>query len=231
MGCTNCTRLLLLGHACWAYVTGQLAAYSTGVKPNLYLLLLLGMLPDIDLVLGIFGVQHRTVTHSLLFWSILFGPFFARYRLAALPYFVAVAQHILLGDLVVGRTDILWPLDLRLGLGLPILSPVNLALEAGGLVLFVALSLKTKDLLLTRSAALAIIVIVPLAGFSTIASFSEYLLPVFLEGSDARHLERNLPALLVNPGLQAAVFLHLALIATIVLPFLISKKAVTQKLE
>jgi membrane-bound metal-dependent hydrolase YbcI (DUF457 family) len=212
--------LLLLGHACWAYITGRLAAHTLGVKPNLYLLLILGMLPDVDLVLGVFDVQHRTLTHSLLFWSLLFGPFFMRYRLRAVPYFVAVAQHILLGDLVVGRTDILWPLDVRTGLGLPILSPINLGLEAVGLALFVVLSLKNRDRVLTRSIVLPILVIAPLAGFVALASFSDYFLPIFLEGSDARHLERNLPSLLDNPNLQVAVVLHLGLIVIILLSFM-----------
>ena len=180
----------------------------------------MGMLPDIDLVLGVFGVEHRTITHSLLFWSLLFGPFLVKYRLRAIPYFVAVAQHILLGDLLVGRTDILWPLEVRTGLGLPILSPINLGMEAAGLVLFVVLSLKNRDLVKTRSIVLPILVIAPLAGFVALASFSGFFLPIFLEGSDARHLERNLPTLLNNPNLQVAVVLHLGLIAILLLSFM-----------
>lgn len=177
------------------------------------------MLPDFDLALGVFNIQHRTLTHSLIFWSILFVPVFAKYRWSALPYFVAVTQHIFFGDLIVGRTAILWPLDFRLGLGLSVLSPLNLALEAAGLAMFSVIALKRKELLSKSSIALRIMVIAPLLGFVALASFSDYLLPVFLEGSDAKHLEKNIPNFLVNPNLQVAILLHLALAGIVLSSF------------
>ena len=84
------------------------------------------MLPDIDLLLGPFGIPHRTLTHSIIFWSLLFVPFFVKYRVAAFPYFVGVASHILFGDLIVGRTVFLWPwTEVVVGAGLSIFSPVT----------------------------------------------------------------------------------------------------------
>jgi len=195
---------------------GRLAGNRLGVQPNLYLLLLMGMLPDIDLVLGAFGLQHRTLTHSILFWSLLFAPVFVKYRVDAIPYFVAVSQHVLFGDLLVGKTSIFWPiLDARFGLVLPIFSPVNLALEGAGFAMFCFFAIRNGDLELRKLSPLAVMVIIPLIGFVVLATFSESLLPIFLEGSDANLLERNLPGLLANPVFQAAVILHLALIAII----------------
>lgn len=212
--------MLLLGHACWAYVTGRLAGYGVGTRPNLYLLLFVGMIPDFDLVLGIFGVPHRTFTHSVLVWTIVFIPLLAKYKTRAIPYFVAVVQHILLGDLIVGRTSIFWPfVEPRLGLALPILSPVNLALEAAGLAIFVVMGLRNHELFSQQKSYLALLPVLPIILFVVLASFGGLLLPLIMEGSDARHLERNIPALLQNPNLQAAVVMHLALSAVILTSF------------
>ena len=169
------------------------------------------MLPDVDLLLGVFGVQHRTFTHSLIFWSVAFAPFFLKYRLTAIPYFVAVAQHILLGDLVVGRTSILWPISDGVGLGLSLLSPITLALEGVGLALFIVLATRDKEPL-KKCPLKQILVLLPLGGFIAIALIGDLVLPVILEGTDARYLERSLPTLLGGWGLQISVVLHLGLI-------------------
>ena len=176
------------------------------------------MLPDIDLLLGVFDIQHRTLTHSLIFWSVLFTPVFLKYRRTAVPYFVAVVQHILFGDLVVGRTSILWPIaDFRPGLGLSILSPISLALEAIGLAVLLVFVISGRASP-KKSLSLLVIATVPLAAFVVLASLGDFLPPIILEGSDARYLERNLPTL-ENPALQFAIFLHIVLIALILVAF------------
>ena len=189
------------------------------------------MLPDIDLILGSFGIGHRTVTHSIIFWSLLFVPFFVKYRKVAFPYFVAASQHLLIGDLIVGRTNILWPVaDLRIGLGFPILSPLNLFLEAAGLVLFVAVLVLGKDRSYLadrkKSAVLVVLVVMPLAAFVILASSDGLLTSFLLEQSDARHLEKNLPALLDSRNLQIAVAMHLSLISFIAIHFFATSKRV-----
>ena len=129
-------------------------------------------------------------------------------------------QHILLGDLIVGRTSIFWPfVEPRLGLALPILSPVNLALEASGLAIFVVMGLRNHELFSQQKSYLALLPVLPIILFVVLASFGGLLLPLIMEGSDARHLERNIPALLQNPNLQAAVVMHLALSAVILTSF------------
>ena len=189
------------------------------------------MLPDVDLILGSFGIGHRTVTHSIIFWSLLFVPFFVKYRKIALPYFVAASQHILIGDLIVGRTNILWPVvDLRIGLGFPILSPLNLLLEAAGLVLFIAVLVLGKDRTYLadrkKSAVLALMVVIPLATFVILASSEGLLTSFLLEQSDARHLEKNLPGLLDSRNLQIAVAMHLSLVFFIGIHFFATSKRV-----
>jgi membrane-bound metal-dependent hydrolase YbcI (DUF457 family) len=221
--------LFLLGHACWAYLTGRLVSLPFGLRPNLYLLLILGMLPDIDLILGSLDVAHRTVTHSVIFWSLIFIPFFVKYKKVSLPYFVATTQHILIGDMIVGRTDIFWPVaDLRIGLGLPILSPLNLLLEAAGLAIFVVAVVLGKDRShiadRKKSASLALLVVIPLATFVILSSNEGLLTSFLLEQSDARFLERDLPSLLDSRYLQIALAMHLSLIVFIAVHFLTTSK-------
>ncbi len=226
--------MFLLGHACLAYLTGRLVSHPLGLGPNLYLLLVLGMLPDIDLILGSFDIAHRTVTHSIIFWSLIFIPFFVKYKKVALPYFVAVAQHILIGDLIVGRTNILWPVvDIRIGLGFPILSPLNLLLEAAGLAIFVAAVVLGKDRSYLadrkKSAVLALLVVIPLATFVILSSYEGLLTSFLLEQSDAKHLEKNLSSLLDSRYLQITVAMHLSLIFFIVIHFFATSKTLFRR--
>jgi hypothetical protein len=130
----------------------------------------------------------------------------------AIPYFVAVTQHILLGDLVVGRTEILWPItDVRLGLGLSLLSPVTLALEAIGFALMVVLATRYKEPS-KKCPVKQILVLLPLCAFVAIALLGDIVLAIFLEGSDAMYLERSLPTLFGGLGLQISAIMHLGLI-------------------
>jgi hypothetical protein len=173
--------------------------------------MLAGMLPDIDLLLSIFGIPHRTLTHSIIFWSVLFVPFFVKYRMAAIPYFVAVGSHIFFGDLIVGRTAFLWPwTEFVSGMGLSPFSPINLVLEAIGLVLFGVVFAKDKNR--TKSATwLQLIALLPIAAFAVMGSVGNVAAPLLLEGSDAEYLARNLPSLVNNRAMQIVVGLHVAL--------------------
>lgn len=226
--------MFLLGHACWGYIIGRLVSYPLGPAPNLYLLLLLGMLPDIDLVLGFLDVEHRTVTHSIVFWSLAFAPVFVKYKFTTISYFAAVTQHILFGDLVVGSTNVLWPIgDLKIGLGIPILSPLNLILEAAGLAVFAAMILSDRKSLLApeNSRILAALVIFPLALFVFLASIGGELVSSILEAAEARHLERAVPSLLNNRYLQVATGLHLSLLLIVLLGLLKPKSSWIEKIK
>jgi len=136
----------------WAYVFAMIAwAFIPGVKRTgkliVPLILLLGILPDADLLLGSIGIMHRTFTHSFFFWFIIFVPLFIIFRLKSIPYFVAVVQHFAFGDLVMGKVMIFWPFNSSLvgfGFGMP--SLVDVTLETAGLVLAAAIIVYSGDL-------------------------------------------------------------------------------------
>jgi len=71
------------------------------------------MLPDIDLVLYGFGLEHRGPTHSLVLFFVVFFPVFLVFRKKAFPYFVALVQHSVIGDLFTGALglQLFWPLS------------------------------------------------------------------------------------------------------------------------
>jgi membrane-bound metal-dependent hydrolase YbcI (DUF457 family) len=89
----------------------------------------LSVLPDIDLLFPF--IQHRGPTHSIISALVVFAPFFVAYRKQAVPYFVALVQHSLVGDYIAGgRVQLLWPLTrMYFGTSLDIRSPTNVALE------------------------------------------------------------------------------------------------------
>ena len=144
--------MYFLGHMAWAYVWAMLAwALIPGVKRcgKLFVpvIFVLGILPDSDLLLGSFGIVHRTVTHSFLFWILLFIPVFVVFRLKAIPYFVAVIQHFAFGDFFMGKAMVFWPFSPKfVGLGFGMPSLVDVALETVGLLLAVAILIYVGDL-------------------------------------------------------------------------------------
>jgi membrane-bound metal-dependent hydrolase YbcI (DUF457 family) len=136
----------------WAYVWAMLAwALIPGVKRKGKLIvpaiLLLGILPDGDLLLGNLGAVHRTFTHSFFFWIIIFVPLFIIFRLKSVPYFVAVVQHFAFGDLLMGKVMIFWPFSsAQVGLGFAMPSLIDVTLELTGLILALAIIIYSKDL-------------------------------------------------------------------------------------
>jgi hypothetical protein len=120
----------------WAYVWAVMFTGKRGGKLFIPAVLILGVMPDIDILLHGFGVGHHTFTHSFFFWFVLFAPFLAVYRLRAVPYLAAVVQHFAFGDFIVGNVLILWPFSpLYFGLKFPMISTVDVALETAGLLL------------------------------------------------------------------------------------------------
>ena len=144
--------MYFLGHMAWAYVFAILAwAFIPGIKRTgklfIPLILILGVLPDADLLFGRLGIVHHTVTHSFFFWIVLFVPFFVVFRLKAIPYFVAVVQHFAFGDLLVDKVMLFWPfkssfIGLNWGMG----SPLDVAFESAGLVLMLGIMIYIGDL-------------------------------------------------------------------------------------
>jgi len=128
--------LFFLGHMAWAYVLAVLFAGKRWGKLFVPAVLMLAVLPDVDLFLWGFGVEHHTFTHSLFFWFVLFAPFLAVYRGKVIPYFVAVVQHFAFGDLFVGDVMLFWPFSLSyFGFSTVMMSVFDVALEVAGLLL------------------------------------------------------------------------------------------------
>jgi membrane-bound metal-dependent hydrolase YbcI (DUF457 family) len=92
-------------------------------------------------------IEHRVLTHSIIIAFIAFIPLFAIYHKKAIPYFIALTQHSLIGDYITGQTQLLWPITTQsFGTGMNITDPKNVTIE---LLLFLAsiiIMLKTKDL-------------------------------------------------------------------------------------
>jgi len=128
--------LFFLGHMAWAYVWAVVFAGKRWGKLFVPAVLMLGVIPDIDLFLWGFGVEHHTFTHSFFFWIVMFAPFLAVYRGKVIPYLVAVVQHFAFGDFFVGDVMLFWPFNLSyFGFNTAMISVFDVALETGGLLL------------------------------------------------------------------------------------------------
>ena len=96
-------------------------------------------MPDIDIVYDFLTGSdiHRGPTHSIVVATLAFIPIFIIYRKKAIPYFLALISHPLIGDFFIGgRLQLFWPLSTReiclheLGFYyIGIFNPVNIALE------------------------------------------------------------------------------------------------------
>ena len=139
--------MFFLGHMAWGYVWAVVFAGKRGGRLFVPAVLMLAVLPDVDLFLGGFGVEHHTFFHSLFFWVVLFVPFLAVYRGKVVPYFVAVVQHFAFGDFFVGKVMLFWPFSLSyFGFSTAMMSVFDVALETVGLLLAAGIMYFNGDL-------------------------------------------------------------------------------------
>lgn len=128
--------MFFLGHMSWAYVFAVAFAGRRGVKLFVPAVLILGVLPDVDLFLGCFGVGHRTFFHSIFFWVALFVPALVVFRWKVVPYLAAVLQHFAFGDFFIEGVMLFWPFSSSFfGFDNAMLSVFDVALEIVGLLL------------------------------------------------------------------------------------------------
>jgi hypothetical protein len=135
-----------------AYLLGKPTAKILKVNLNIPLILVLSVIPDIDLLL--MPSMHRGPTHSVIMAAIVFIPAFAFYGRKAVPYFIALVSHSLIGDFFIGGQIMLfWPLtNAEFGLHelgsfyINIRDPVNVVLELTLFALALIVLLKTKDI-------------------------------------------------------------------------------------
>lgn len=128
---------------------GKTSARTLKTRLNVPLVLVLSVLPDVDIALErlqVPFVEHRHITHSVIVTLIAFVPFFLVYRKAAVPYFLALIQHALIGDYLTGQVWLLWPFGQSFSLGIGITSPLNIGLEWSVFVLSLLIMLKTEDM-------------------------------------------------------------------------------------
>ena len=101
-----------------AYLINRTASvsrrYQKSGQISVILLFIAAIIPDADFIF--FGfIEHHTVTHSIIFWSVAYLPLFLRWRMKILPYYLATLSHIL-GDLLLGKPPVFYGLwDQALG--------------------------------------------------------------------------------------------------------------------
>lgn len=133
-----------VGHLALGYLSGKTASKILNVNVNIPLLFLASVLPDIDLLIP--GLYHRGPLHSVMLFGLLFLPVFVLFKKRAIPYFVALIQHILIGDYLTGWTQLLWPITTNwYGLGMEITSLTNILIEWTLFLTSTAILFKTKD--------------------------------------------------------------------------------------
>jgi membrane-bound metal-dependent hydrolase YbcI (DUF457 family) len=131
-----------------AYIIAKPAAKALKTNLNIPLIMVLSVLPDIDLVVPAF---HRGPSHSIVTALIVFLPVFVLYAEKAVPYFLALVSHSLIGDFLIGgRVQLLWPLSQNFYsnnlFNVRITDPANIALELILFAVAIAIMFKTKDL-------------------------------------------------------------------------------------
>jgi membrane-bound metal-dependent hydrolase YbcI (DUF457 family) len=166
--------LFAVGHMAIAYLLGKGSSKALRVKLNIPILLVLSILPDIDIVFDFLtGSEiHRGPTHSIVAAALVFIPIFIIYRKKAIPYFLALISHSLIGDFLIGgQLQLFWPLsNSQFGLHelgsryIGIFSPINIALEFSLFVVATLILYKSRDWKVFLSSNMTnLVLIIPIA--------------------------------------------------------------------
>jgi hypothetical protein len=113
--------MLFVGHISLAFlIVYFVSTRFQGIKRtvSIALVMVLSILPDIDMIFGHAGVElgHRTITHSTIIWLILGGILISYFKLKhhkgseAAVYLIAYLSHLMIGDILVGPINILFPI-------------------------------------------------------------------------------------------------------------------------
>jgi membrane-bound metal-dependent hydrolase YbcI (DUF457 family) len=194
--------LFAVGHLALGYILSKTSSKVLKTNFNIPTILMLSVIPDMDLLIPF--LEHRGLTHSIVFASIVFIPIFAIYRKKAIPYFIALIQHPLIGDyLVGGKTQLLFPLTTQdYGTGLNIQSQTSIALELAAFLVSMLVMLAVKDVkIFFQSHNSNLILVIPM--FTVV-------LPTFLG------FPLGVPSLLIMPHLVYTFLFLTAMIITVV---------------
>lgn len=140
--------MFLVGHAMVAFLIAFAISRTLGAaekrkegavtRISFALVMLIGVLPDIDIVFQALGIMpHKTFTHSVILSAMVVAPAIfvvARWPLkqtlvASLAYALAYSQHMF-DDIIVGTLNVAYPFgSLPVGIGIAYGSVYHLALE------------------------------------------------------------------------------------------------------
>jgi hypothetical protein len=124
------------------------------------------VIPDVDFILPF--LKHRGPMHSIVIALVFFLPIFAIYKKKAMPYFLSLLQHSLIGDYISGgKTQFLWPLTTTsFGINLSLQHQMNIIIELVMFLISIIILLLSKDILKllikTKSSLLLVIPLVAL---------------------------------------------------------------------
>lgn len=210
--------MFAVGHMAIAYLLGKCSSKKLRVNLNIPILLVLSILPDVDIIYDFLtGSQiHRGPTHSIVVATIAFIPIFIIYRKKAIPYFLALISHPLIGDFFIGgKLQLFWPFSTaQYGLHelgsyyIAITDPVNIALEVSLFVIATLVLYKSGDWkVFFKSNKTNLLLIIPIA---------TVLLPSTIE------YPFDAPLLLTQPTLALAHLFYLVLFSIAILKTLSS---------
>jgi membrane-bound metal-dependent hydrolase YbcI (DUF457 family) len=138
-----------------AYLLGKGSSKKLHVNLNIPILLVLSILPDVDIIYDYLTGSniHRGPTHSIVVATVAFIPIFIYYRKKAVPYFLALISHPLIGDFFIGgKLQLFWPIsNKQFGLHelgsyyISITSPVNIAVEVSLFIVATIILYKSGD--------------------------------------------------------------------------------------
>lgn len=176
-----------MGHFALGYIISKATVKISEMKLNIPLVITLSVIPDTDILIPF--LEHRGPAHSIITLFMVFIPIFAIYRKKAIPYFLALIQHPLIGDYITGgRIQLLWPLTTQYyGMEICIKSQTNITLEWIVFLTSIIIMLKAKDTVTFFQPHKSNLILV-------IPTFT-VLLPTFLS------FPLNVPAWLIPPHL------------------------------
>lgn len=142
--------MFAIGHLALGYLSGLATSKTLKTTLNVPLILVLSVIPDIDILINIFipQVEHRGPLHSVVAATILFIPLFITYKKKAIPYFVALIQHSLIGDYIPGgKIQLLWPISMEyFGREVGIRTPMNMTAEWVLFLISILVLFKTRQM-------------------------------------------------------------------------------------
>ena len=142
--------MFFLGHISIAFILSYFIIGRFQLRGvSLSLIMFLSILPDIDIVFRLVGIDlgHRSITHSLLVSMIVWSVLLIKYRKPSVVlYFIAYLSHIVVGDLIVGPLNLLYPFEhFYVNGGIDFKTPDHLVIE-GFLLLIMAVMVFSRYL-------------------------------------------------------------------------------------